>query len=273
LPVPDYDFDLGSYAREVTTSSAAARAWFTRGLLWTYAFNHEEAVRCFERAIADDPDCALAHWGLAYALGPNYNKPWEDFDPADLSSSVSRAFAASAAAASRAPGASAVERALVHALAARYPADEPAADCSAWNTGYADAMRDAYRAHPGDPDVAALFADALMNLTPWALWDLATGEPADGAGTVEAREVLERALARAGRIAAAPSISTTGSPTTSRGPGCSRPGMPAARCCSNRGGSRRLRLSTGPTSGWMTPWPGPASIRATSGACTATTNA
>ena len=196
--MPDYDFDLGSYACEVTTSSAAARAWFTRGLLWTYAFNHEEAVRCFERAIADDPDCALAYWGLAYALGPNYNKPWEDFDPADLSSSVSRAFAAAAAAASRAPGASAVERALVHALAARYPAAEPAADCSAWNTGYADAMRDAYRAHPGDPDVAALFADALMNLTPWALWDLATGEPADGAGTVEAREVLERALARAG---------------------------------------------------------------------------
>jgi tetratricopeptide (TPR) repeat protein len=197
LPVPDYDFDLGSYAREVTTSSAAARAWFTRGLLWTYAFNHEEAVRCFERAIADDPDCALAYWGLAYALGPNYNKPWEDFDPADLSSSVSRAYAA-AAAASRAPGASAVERALVHALAARYPAAEPAADCSAWNAGYADAMRDVYRAHPGDLDVAALFADALMNLTPWALWDLATGEPAGGARTVEAREVLERALARDG---------------------------------------------------------------------------
>jgi tetratricopeptide (TPR) repeat protein len=198
LPVPDYDFDLGSYAREVTTSCTAARAWFTRGLLWTYAFNHEEAVRCFERAIADDPDCALAYWGLAYALGPNYNKPWEDFDPADLSSSVSRAYAAAAAAASRAAGASAVERALVQALAARYPAAEPVADCSAWNTGYADAMRDAYRAHPGDPDVAALFADALMNLTPWALWDLATGEPADGAGTVEAREVLERALARDG---------------------------------------------------------------------------
>jgi len=195
--VPGY-FDLGGYAREVTTSSAAARAWFTRGLLWTYAFNHEEAVRCFEHAIRDDPDCALAYWGLAYALGPNYNKPWENFDPADLSSSVSRAFAASAAAASRAPGASAVERALVHALAARYPAAEPAGDCSAWNIGYADAMRAVYRAHPADPDVAALFADALMNLTPWALWDLATGEPAAGAATVEAREVLERALARDG---------------------------------------------------------------------------
>ena len=132
--MPDY-FDLGGYRREVTTSSAAARAWFNRGLLWTYAFNHEEAVRCFERAIANDPDCALAYWGLAYALGPNYNKTWEDFDPVDLSSSVSRAFAASVAAASCASGASAVERALVRALAARYPSARPDGDCSAWNAG------------------------------------------------------------------------------------------------------------------------------------------
>ena len=93
-------FDLGGYAREVSTSSAAARSWFIRGLLWSYAFNHEEAVRCFERAIAADPGFALAYWGVAYALGPNYNKPWEAFDPVDLSASVSRAFAASAAAAS-----------------------------------------------------------------------------------------------------------------------------------------------------------------------------
>src|SRR4249920_1648818 len=98
LLVPDY-FDLGGYLRPVTTASAPAQAWFTRGLLWAYGFNHEEAVRCFERAIAADQDFALGYWGLAYALGPNYNKPWEAFDPVDLSSSVSRAFAASAAAA------------------------------------------------------------------------------------------------------------------------------------------------------------------------------
>ena len=191
----DY-FDLGSYAREVTTSSAPAQLWFTRGLIWTYAFNHEEAVRCFERAIDSDPGCALAHWGLAYALGPNYNKPWEFFDAVNLASSVRWAHAASAAAADHADGASPVERALVHALAARYPSAQPAPDCSAWNTGYAEAMRDVYRAYPDDLDVAALFADALMNLTPWALWDQATGEPAAGSGTIEAKEVLDRALAR-----------------------------------------------------------------------------
>jgi len=192
----DY-FDLGTYAREITTASAEARRWFTRGLVWAYSFNHEEAADCFGRAIEADPGCALAHWGLAYALGPNYNKPWEAFDPADLSSSVSRAFAASRAAARHANGASPVERALVRALAFRYPSAEPSGNCAAWNAGYADAMRSVYQSFPGDLDVAALFADALMNLTPWALWDTATGEPIAGSGTVEAKAVLEQALSGA----------------------------------------------------------------------------
>jgi len=65
----DY-FDLGRYTREITTSSAQTRLWFTRGLVWTYSFNHEEAVVCFEHAIEADPGCALAHWGLAYAPPP-----------------------------------------------------------------------------------------------------------------------------------------------------------------------------------------------------------
>jgi len=189
----DY-FDLGSFTREVTTSSQEAQVWFTRGLVWTYSFNHEEAAACFERAIASDPGCALAYWGLAYALGPNYNKPWESFDPADLSSSLSRAYAATAEAVSRAPGASDVERALVDALVSRYPSAAPTGDWSAWNAAYAAAMRHVYRAYPDDLDVAALFAEALMNLTPWALWDLATGAPAAGSEAIEIKEVLERAL-------------------------------------------------------------------------------
>ncbi|MGH3398747.1 MAG: hypothetical protein ACRDPO_29080, partial [Streptosporangiaceae bacterium] len=93
----DY-FDLGTYQRPVTTTSEQARLWFTRGLVWTYGFNHEEAVSCFERALAADERCALAHWGLALALGPNYNKPWESFDPEDLAATVTRAHAAAQAA-------------------------------------------------------------------------------------------------------------------------------------------------------------------------------
>jgi tetratricopeptide (TPR) repeat protein len=201
-------FDLGTYTRDVTTSSAHARLWFNRGLVWAYAFNHEEAVACFERAIEADPGCALAHWGLAYALGPNYNKPWEAFDQADLSASVSRAFTASRAAVAAAgqPAAAPVERALAHALTARYPhaAPEPEPDNdndndndngAAWNAAYANAMRSVYKSFPADLDIAALFADALMNLTPWALWDTQTGDPAEGSATPEAKAVLETALA------------------------------------------------------------------------------
>ena len=64
--------------------------WFDRGLVWTYGFNHEEAVRCFEHAVEADPDCAMAHWGIAYAVGPNYNKPWEVFDAVDLAAVARR---------------------------------------------------------------------------------------------------------------------------------------------------------------------------------------
>jgi hypothetical protein len=77
-------YDLGPHGRSVTTTSSEAQLWFDRGLVWTYAFHHEEAVACFEAAAEADPDCAMAHWGIAYALGPNYNKPWEFFDERDL---------------------------------------------------------------------------------------------------------------------------------------------------------------------------------------------
>src|SRR5271156_252112 len=130
----DY-FDLGTYARDVTTSSAHARLWFSRGLVWAYAFNHEEAVACFERAIQADPGCALAHWGLAYALGPNYNKPWEAFDQADLSASVSRAFTASRAAITAAT--QPVELPLACAMSARSPRSEPPANNAADNAANA----------------------------------------------------------------------------------------------------------------------------------------
>ncbi|MEW1780397.1 hypothetical protein [Streptomyces sp. NPDC086777] len=191
----DY-YDLGSHGRRVTTSSAAAQTWFDRGLNWTYAFNHEEAVRCFEAAGAADPDCAMADWGVAYALGPNYNKPWESFDPDDLADTVRRTHAAVERAHAKAAHATPVERALIEALRARYPrsAAPDAAACSVWNTAYADRLRTAYELAPGDLDVATLHADALMNLTPWQLWDVRTGRPADGARTEEAKAVLEQAL-------------------------------------------------------------------------------
>lgn len=188
-------YDLGPHGRTVTTSSSEAQLWFDRGLVWTYAFHHEEAVACFEAAAAADPDCAMAHWGIAYALGPNYNKPWEFFDDQDLAATVDRTHAAVELAHRKAADATPVERALIGALRVRYPQAEPVKDCAVWNGPYAESMRAVHELAPDDLDVATLYADALMNLTPWQLWDLHTGEPADGARTLAAKAVLDRALA------------------------------------------------------------------------------
>jgi tetratricopeptide (TPR) repeat protein len=196
-PMPVDYYDLGQHTRTVTTSSEPAQRWFDRGLVWTYAFHHEEAARCFERAIDADLGCALAYWGLAYAICPNYNKPWEFFDPVDLAATVGKCFLATERAAALLSQASPSERALITALRARYQASAPpddVDDLAGWNDAYADAMREVYRDFGDDLDIAALFAEALMNRTPWQLWDLATGEPRDGASTIEARQVLERAL-------------------------------------------------------------------------------
>ncbi|MGC9495941.1 hypothetical protein [Streptomyces sp. WG7] len=194
----DY-YDLGTHGRTVTTSSPEAQRWFDRGLVWTYAFHHEEAVACFETAAAADPDCAMAHWGIAYALGPNYNKPWEAFGAEELTRTVDRTHAAVELAQEKAArSATPVERALVGALRARYPQARAVEDCSVWNAPYAESMRAVYALAPDDLDVAALHADALMNLTPWQLWDLRTGLPAEGARTLEAKAVLDRALAAEG---------------------------------------------------------------------------
>ncbi|KAI1210116.1 TPR domain protein [Annulohypoxylon truncatum] len=195
----DY-YDLGSYERPVSSNSEEAREWANRGLIWSYAFNHEESAKCFERAIASDADCVFAYWGLAYVLGPNYNKPWEFFDETELDNVMRRTRDAIAKAKASADKASPVERALVDALKYRYPPEEKAADrkWSIWNASYADAMGGAYKLFPDDLDVATLYVDALMNLTPWQLWDLDTGAPAPGARTLEAKAILERAMAQDG---------------------------------------------------------------------------
>ncbi len=195
-----YPFDLGTYGRSASTSSIDAQVWFDRGLVWCYAFNHEEAIGCFERAIAADDRFALAHWGLAYAAGPNYNKQWDAFDDVDLRASLGRAYAAVQRAAELAEAAPPVERDLIGALAERYPSPRTG-DGSRRLDGRLMPRRCARctRKHPDDLDAAALFADALLNVTAWSLWDLPSGRPAEGAHTLEAKRVLESALTAAGR--------------------------------------------------------------------------
>src|SRR5215469_14204782 len=122
----DYPYDLGRYGRPVTTTSPDAQRWFDRGLNWCFGYHHEEAVRCFEQALVGDPGCAMAHWGVGYAAGPNYNLPWKAMDDAGKAAALGKAYDAVQAALALAGGVTPPERALIEALPARYPQRAPA---------------------------------------------------------------------------------------------------------------------------------------------------
>jgi tetratricopeptide (TPR) repeat protein len=202
----DYPYDLGQYSFPVTTAQPEAQRWFDRGLIWIYGFHHEEAVRCFERAAAADPGCAMAWWGVAYAGGPNYNMPWDLFDEAGRRRALAAAREATLRALARIDGVTAVEAALIRALPARYPQDEPAEDMTPWDDSFADAMRAAFAAHPESLDLRTVFVDAMLNRTPWRMWDLASGSPAEGADTREAQRVCEEALEHDPRVWSHPGL-------------------------------------------------------------------
>lgn len=183
---PPTHYDVGVVHRAVTTTSPDAQVWFDRGLGLAYGFNHEEAVRCFERAAEADPGCAMAYWGKAYVLGPNYNNM-----EVSAEATVAARDAAGKAAA-EAAGCTPVERALIDAMQVRYAVPVPE-DRAPLEAAYAQRMRAVRAAHPDDADVAALTAEALMLLRPWKMWS-PEGEPAPE--LPEIRGVLEESLAR-----------------------------------------------------------------------------
>ena len=189
----DY-YDLGTYGRAVTTSSPQAQIWFDRGINWLYGFNHAEAIKCFGKAVESDPNCAMAHWGIAYAAGPNYNLPWHRYDPAGKQAALAASYDAMKAAFAVIDKASPIEQALIRALPARYPQREAIDDQKHWDKAFTVEMRKLFKAHPDDLDLRSVFVEAIMNETPWLMWDLKTGKATPGAGTDEAVEVLEQAF-------------------------------------------------------------------------------
>jgi hypothetical protein len=186
--------DPGPYSRRNTTSVPEAQLWFDRGLNWLFGFNHGEAIKCFRRTIEQDPNCTMAYWGVSYASGPNYNLPWIRYDPRGRQMALFAAYDGMQEALAHAGSASAVERAMVEALAARYPQRDAIEDMAPWDKAYTKQMRKVFEAFPDDLEVRAVFAEAIMNETPWHMWDLRSGKPAEVAGTEECRAVLEDAF-------------------------------------------------------------------------------
>jgi tetratricopeptide (TPR) repeat protein len=153
---------LGDLHHPVSTTNPEAQKFFDQGMRLIYAFNHQEAAGSFERAAELDPKMAMAYWGLAEAVGPNYN------DPADPDR-YKKAHQAIAKAEELAANASPSEKAYIAAMALRFPAD-PAADHRLAAERYRNAMGDVVKQFPDDLDAATLFAEAGMNLHPWGLW-------------------------------------------------------------------------------------------------------
>jgi tetratricopeptide (TPR) repeat protein len=176
---------LGDLHHPVSTHNPQAQQFFDQGLRFIYAFNHDEAARSFEHAAELDPTLAMAYWGVAEAVGPNYN------DPADPDR-YKRAHEAVQRAVDLSSSASPSEQAYIQALAKRYPAD-PASDLKKAAEDYRDAMRQLESEFPDDLDAATLFAEAGMNLHPWGLWHT-DGTPE--AGTEEIVSTLESVIKR-----------------------------------------------------------------------------
>lgn len=175
---------FGGYAREVTTTDAAAQAWFDQGIQLLYGFNHDEAIRSFRKAAEADPRCAMAWWGIAYANGLHINNP----EMSEASSEA--AWDASQKAIAALDDETEVEAALVRSVAMRYAAEVPE-DRSALDQAYAEAMEKTWYRFDQDPDVGALYAESLMNLQPWDLWT--SGGEAKGR-TLEIVDTLERVM-------------------------------------------------------------------------------
>ncbi len=168
----------------ISTTNPEAQQYFNQGMMLAYGFNHAEAARSFFEATRLDSTCAMAHWGYAYVLGPNYNGGMEN-------DNYQRAYAAAIKAKSLSKNATPKESALIEALTTRYTA-QPPADRSPLDIAYAAAMKKVYNQFPTDPDIGALYSESLMDLHPWDLYDKKTKAPK--AWTPELVNVLEHLM-------------------------------------------------------------------------------
>lgn len=169
---------------KVTTNNKEAQEYFNQGMMLSYGFNHAEAARSFFEATRLDSTCAMAYWGFAYVLGPNYNAGMED-------DNYQRAYQASQKALSLAGNCSQKERALIHALTVRYTPDAPK-DRSHLDSAFSSAMKKVYHQYSTDPDISALYAESLMDMHPWDMYDKKTKEPRPW--TPEIVAVLEKLI-------------------------------------------------------------------------------
>lgn len=195
---PSPYFALGRAGLAIETDSPDAQTWFDRGCQWIHAFNHEESYRCFHRASLLDSTAAMALWGKAMSLGPNYSRPWSQIPQHERLDVLTTSHALAVEASKCVHPDADLEVALCAALLKRFP--EPHQDVTneaaqRWETNFADAMVAVQHDFPESSEVAAHAALALLMCTPWKLWNLHDGAEAAGSRSLEAAEILERQMA------------------------------------------------------------------------------
>ena len=178
---------LGQLNHPVSTKNSDAQRFFNQGLTLVYGFNHEEAARSFRRAAELDPTLAMAHWGIALSVGPNINI---DIDPSCEQFAYSEV--QKAIELSKASPTSPAEIAYIEALSKRY-SDKQGPDRQQLAVSYMVAMGELVRQFPNDLDAATLYAESIMDLRPWRLWDNC-GKPAQD--TEEILRIIESILKR-----------------------------------------------------------------------------
>lgn len=172
----------GKYTWPIRTSADSAQFYFNQGINMYYSFHIIESLASFRKAASLDEHSPMPYWGIALAYGPNINDVTYTATPKALEA-IQKASALSA-------GCTDLEKGLIAAMLLRYTSDT-AKKRAELDGAYAQAMKELYLKYPSSADAGALYADALMLLHPWDLYDQ---EMQPKAWTPEIVSVLESVL-------------------------------------------------------------------------------
>ena len=140
-----------------TSCAASVQAQFERALALLHSFSYTMSEQAFREVTAADPNCAIAHWGVAMSY---YHELWEPPGADDI-----RKASTEIESARKASETSPRERAFVEAIAVYYADSErqpPAARAKA----YAQAMADVAASNPDDVEAQIFYALALIATAP-----------------------------------------------------------------------------------------------------------
>ena len=138
--------------------AASVQKPFARGVALLHSFWYEEAEKEFLEIAKDDPQCAMAHWGIAMSI---WHQLWNEPDAKVIARGLDEVKAAEKLTQTAAPR----EKAYIAAISAFY-SDSGKSDHDARAKAYSDAMKQVYKSYPEDHEAAAFYALSLLASEP-----------------------------------------------------------------------------------------------------------